>query len=75
MRMILILFMLKVMVVLGEVQLKYSPPSDSREREARERLLESKVLDDAVELVNSEIDIEEKLLILAGEGDFVHSIK
>lgn len=72
MRMILILFVLKVMAVMGEVQLKYSLPSDSREREAKEWLLESRVLDEGVELINSEIDIEEDLLILAGEGDFVH---
>ena len=72
MRVIFILFILNTIVSLGEVQLKYLPGRDREERAVKSWLLETRILDEAVELINSEIIIEEDLQLLAGEGDSVH---
>lgn len=72
MKKILLLFILNTIVVLGQVQLKYLPGGTREEKGVREWLLESKVLDEAVDLINREINIEKNLYVLVGEGEFVH---
>ena len=72
MRVIFILFILNTIMAWGEVQMKYLPGKDKQERVVREWLLESRVLDEAVELVNMEINIGDDLWVLAGEGEDVH---
>lgn len=72
MKKILLLFILNAIVVLGEVQLKYLPGKTRDERGIREWLLKNRVIDEAVDLINREIHIEEELHILVGEGEFVH---
>lgn len=72
MKKIVLLFILNTIVVLGQVQLRYLPGRTSDEREVREWLMENRVLDEAVDLINKEVYIEEELHILVGKGEFVH---
>ncbi len=68
----MILFMLNIMVVFGEVQLKYSPPTEKKEKEVKEWLVKNRVIEDLVDTVNQEIKIEEELLVAGGNGEYVH---
>jgi len=72
MKKVLILFMLNIMVVFGEVQLKYSSPTEKTEKEVKEWLIKNQVIKNLVDTVNQEIKIEEELLVVVGDGDFVH---
>lgn len=72
MKKVLILFMLNIIVVFGQVQVKYSTPTEKKEREVREWMIENKVIEDLVDTVNQEINIEKQLLVVVGDGDSVH---
>jgi len=72
MKKVLVLFMLNIMVVFGEVQVRYSSPSGKKEKEVKEWLIKNKVIEDLVDTVNQEIKIEKELLVVVGGGDSVH---
>ncbi|MCS5420881.1 MULTISPECIES: DUF4344 domain-containing metallopeptidase [Psychrilyobacter] len=72
MKKVLVLFMLNIMVVFGEVQLRYSPPTEKKEKEVREWMIKNRVIENLVDTVNKEIKIEEELLVVVGDGDSVH---
>ncbi len=69
---ILLLFILNAIVALGQAQIKYLPGRTGEEKGVREWLLENRVLDEAVDLINREIHVKEELHIIVGEGEFVH---
>ncbi|UUV19768.1 DUF4344 domain-containing metallopeptidase [Fusobacteria bacterium ZRK30] len=72
MKKVLVLFMLNILVVFGEVQVKYSSSSEKEEKEVKEWMVKNRVIEDLTDTVNKEIKIEKELVVAVGDGDSVH---
>lgn len=72
MKFFILLFLFKSIFSFGEIKLSYSDTSNIEEQGARSWIEDNKVFDSAINLINSEIEIEEKLLVLVGGEDFTH---
>lgn len=65
----MVLFILNIMVVFGEVQVKYSSPSEKKEKEVREWMIKNRVIEDLTDTVNREIKIDKELTVVVDAGD------
>jgi len=72
MKKILVLLILNTMVIFGEVEMKYSSPVGKKERLVQEWMVKNSIIENLLKTVNQEIKVEEKLLVVVGNGDYVH---
>lgn len=72
MKIFILLFLFKSIFSFGDIELRYSATSNTEEKNIKKWIEDSKVFESSVNLVNSEIKIGERVLVLVGGEDFTH---